>query len=259
MEPEDLSDYYESLDVTDVFFDNSMAMKMLAVNKSWAQLGKPVDKNQWGMTADTVNAYYNPPGNEIVFPAGIMQFPIFDVDLPLYVSYGAFGSVSGHELSHAFDNNGRNYDVDGRFTDWWTEHTVAEFEKRADCFVAEYDNFTVEGSTGTLHVNGRQTLGENLADAGGLAASFAAWQSRRQADREEDLPGLQFFTQEQLFYVVYGNTWCSKWTPAALTRSILTDEHSPSMWRLQGAAMMNSRGFREAFKCPVREPTCELW
>lgn len=149
------------------------------------------------MTAPTVNAYYNPAGNEIVFPAGIMQFPVFGSELPNYINYGAFGAVAGHELSHAFDNNGRHYDVHGNLTDWWTEHTVEGFETRAECFVDEYSNFTVAGPNGTtLHVKGRQTLGENIADAGGLSAAFNVWKKRQQGSPNLDLPGLDFFSQE---------------------------------------------------------------
>lgn len=258
-DPEDLLNYYAGLDISDVYFNNSLNMDKLAVNKSWSQLGKPYDRNTWFMTADTVNAYYNPPGNEIVFPAAIMQFPVFGAGFPGYVNYGAFGSVAGHELSHAFDNNGRHYDADGKYTDWWTNHTVEEFTKRADCFVEEYNNFTVIGTNGTIHVHGAQTLGENIADAGGLTASFNAWNARRQDYPDSDLPGLDYFTQEQLFYIAYGNFWCAKYTKAALTRGVLLDPHSPNMWRLQGAAMMNARGFKEAFNCPSKEPTCELW
>lgn len=143
-------------------------------------------------------------GNEIVFPAGIMQPPLFSDELPAYVSYGAFGSVSGHELSHAFDNSGRHFDENGNYTDWWTNSTVAEFEKRAECFVDEYSKFTVEGNNGEpLHVNGRLTLGENIADAGGVAAAFAAWKERQQAMPDQDLPGLDHFSHAQLFHVFY--------------------------------------------------------
>ncbi len=211
------------------------------------------------MTAPTVNAYYDTSGNEIVFPAGIMQFPFFGGDLPGYVNYGGFGAVAGHEISHAFDPSGRKYSLNGTLADWWTNHTSEEFDKRAQCFVDEYDKFTVAGSAGkTLHVNGLHTLGENVADAGGLSAAWAAWQSRRKSRPDQDLPGLSAFTQEQLFYISYGGIWCTKITPEALIRQVLTDEHSPGMFRITGTAMMNSRGFREAFNCPKKEPSCEL-
>ncbi|KAH8198724.1 hypothetical protein TruAng_007088 [Truncatella angustata] len=204
MRPDALRNYYQGLQITDSFFNNSLSSRLFGVNGTWSALGKPVDHGEWGMTADTINAYYNPVGAEIVFPAGIMQFPVFQVDLPSYVSYGAFASIAGHELSHAFDNSGRHYDEHGRFTDWWTNHTVEEFTKRADCFVNQYSNFTIEGSNGQpLHVNGRLTLGENIADAGGISAAFTAWKERQSASPDENLPGLDHFTQDQLFFVFY--------------------------------------------------------
>ena len=262
-DPAALQEFYSGLVITDAFFNNTLSITRLGVNQSWSALGKPTDRDDWGMTAPTVNAYYNPPGNEIVFPAGIMQFPGFGAELPKYINYGAFGAVAGHELSHAFDNNGRHYDVHGNMSDWWTNSTVAAFEARAECFVGEYGNFTAAaaGPDGAaLHVNGRATLGENIADAGGLSASYSAWLRRRQSYPDLDLPGLSDeFSQEQLFYVSYGNFWCSKYTQSALTRAIYTDEHAPAFARIEGAAMMNSRGFREAFDCPAKEPVCELW
>lgn len=131
---------------------------------------------------------------------------MFQYDLPAYVSYGAFGSVAGHELTHAFDSSGRHYDEHGNYTDWWTEHTVQEFSKRADCFVEQYSDFTVEGRNGEpLHVNGKLTLGENIADSGGLAAAFTAWKQRQGGAPDEDLPGLEFFSHDQLFFIFYAN------------------------------------------------------
>jgi endothelin-converting enzyme len=147
-----------------------------------------------------------------------MQVPVFGVDLPSYISYGAFASVAGHELSHAFDSSGRHFDEHGNYTDWWTEHTVEEFQKRADCFVNQYSNYSVEGPNGDrLHVNGRLTLGENIADAGGVAAGFAAWKERQQSTPDEDLPGLDFFSHDQLFFVFYANC---KFYPHRQLRSI---------------------------------------
>jgi endothelin-converting enzyme len=202
---------------------------------------------------------YNPPGNEIVFPAGIMQFPVFDVNVPEYLSYGAFGSVAGHELSHAFDSTGRHYDENGNYTDWWTPATVAAFEKRAECFVSQYGNFTIDGPDGKpLHVNGRLTLGENIADAGGVAASFAAWKKRAAETPNRDIPGLEFFTQEQLFFISYGTWWCGTSTREAAINRIYNDPHAPKWARILGT-MANSRDFKKSFKCEEREPVCELW
>lgn len=190
-----------------------------------------------------------------------MQFPVFDVDVPQYLSYGAFGSVSGHELSHAFDSTGRHYDQNGNYTDWWTDKTVANFKQRADCFVDQYHNFTIDGRDGKpLHVNGKLTLGENIADAGGLAAAFAAWKKRaaEAPNLNLDLPGLDFFTQEQLFFVSYANWWCGKTRPETAIQRIYTDPHAPKWARILGT-MANSRDFKESFHCEEKKPVCELW
>lgn len=257
--PEALGNYYRDLKITSSFFNNSKSSSAWDVNQTWSQLGKPVNRGEWGMTADTVNAYYNPVGNEIVFPAAIMQFPFFGVDLPSYISYGAFASIAGHELSHAFDSSGRHYDENGNYTDWWTNHTVKEFQKRADCFVEQYSNFTIKDDKGEdIHVNGKLTLGENIADAGGVSAAFAAWNDHRATAPDESLPGLEHFTHEQLFYVFYANAWCGQVRKAQAVNYIYTDPHSPAFARILGT-LGNSRGFRESFNCPVKEPTCELW
>ncbi|KAF2028529.1 peptidase family M13 [Setomelanomma holmii] len=260
MEPSVLSAYYKSVNVSsDAFFQNALSMTRFAVDFEWSALGKPVDRDQWGMTVPTVNAYYNPPGNEIVFPAGIMQFPVFDVGAPAYMSYGAFGSVAGHELSHAFDSTGRHYDQNGNYTDWWSNATVEAFKEKAECFVSQYANYTVPGPDDKpLHVNGRLTLGENIADAGGLSASFQAWKRRAAEKPNKDLPGLEHFTQDQLFFVTYSNWWCGKSRKDTAINRIYTDPHAPKWARILGT-MANSREFRESFKCKSKEPTCQLW
>lgn len=227
------------------------------------------------MSSSTVNAYYSPPGNQIVFPAGIMQAPIFyPPSLPLALSYGAFGAVAGHELSHAFDSSGRHFNQNGAYADsWWDDATIAAFQNKTSCFVHEYANFTVPGLNGEpLHVNGRLTLGENLADAGGLSAAFNAWQRREAEQREssasndklihggepQSLPGLQQYTAEQLFFLAFGNVWCGKTRPALAARLVYSDPHSPTAARILGT-VANSGEFREAFKCKGKEPTCKLW
>ncbi|KAI0596064.1 peptidase family M13 [Biscogniauxia sp. FL1348] len=259
MDPQVLQDYYKDLVITDSYFDNAAAAIAWGANRTWSSLSKPVDRDAWGMYAPEVNAYYNPSGNEIVFPAGIMQFPIFSVDLPSYVSYGSFGAIAGHELSHAFDNSGSHFDENGKYADWWTNSTLEEFEKRTECFVKQYDNFTIDGKDGEpLHVNGGLTLGENIADAGGLSAAFGAWQQNRNATFDTSLPGLDYFTHEQLFYVFFGNLWCGKIRQEALINQVQGDVHSPGKYRVLGT-LANSRGFRDSFNCPVKEPTCELW
>ncbi|EKD14071.1 peptidase family M13 [Drepanopeziza brunnea f. sp. 'multigermtubi' MB_m1] len=260
MDPSALHTYYQTINITPTtFFQNALSMSRFQVAHEWSSLGKPVDRDEWGMTVPTVNAYYNPPGNEIVFPAGIMQFPVFDASIPQYVSYGAFGSVSGHELSHAFDSTGRHYDQNGNYTDWWTNNTVEGFETRAECFIDQYHKYTVPGpDERRLHVNGKLTLGENIADAGGITAAFGAWQKRRAETPNQDLPGLDFFSQEQLFFVSYANWWCGKSRKETAINRIYTDPHAPKWARILGT-MANSRDFKDSFKCMDKKPTCELW
>ena len=259
VDPADLRRHYENLTITTSYFDNGVALNKWAQEKNWDELSKPVDRAKWSMTAPTVNAYYNPPGNEIVFPAGVMQLPAFSASLPEYVSYGAFGSVAGHELTHGFDNNGAHYDEKGVYADWWDNTTLANFEKKTKCFVDQYAKYTIPGLNGEkLHINGRLTLGENIADAGGLSASFAAWQRRDKAKPDMLLPGFESFTKEQLFFLSYSNWWCGKVRPAQAVNYLYTDTHSPADKRIDGT-LANSRQFREAFNCKVKEPICEIW
>ncbi|KAL4931202.1 M13 family metallopeptidase [Aspergillus undulatus] len=234
MDPADVEKYYQDLPISnDSFFENAVAVARFVNHNNWLKLGKPTDRNEWEMTVPTVNAYYNPPGNEIVFPAGIMQPPVFHgPDAPLYLSYGAFGAVSGHELSHAFDSTGRHYDETGNYTDWWDEKTVKDFEKRVQCFVDQYSEFTVHGKDSELHVNGRLTLGENIADAGGLTAAYHSWVKRDEAKSDLHLPGLSEFSKAQLFFISYANWWCSKSTPEAAEEAIYNDPHAPKPARI---------------------------
>ncbi len=180
LDPQELQDDAAGVNVSSSFFDTFLSSLKAGSSVEWAALAKPRNRAAWGMPVFEVNAYYDPSGNEIVFPAGIMQFPFFDADLPSYVNYGGFGAVAGHETSHAFDTSGSLYDADGMLRNWWDNDTRAEFDKRATCFVNEFNNFTTPGPNGTtLHINGQQTLNENIADTGGLSAAWAAWQQRR--------------------------------------------------------------------------------
>ncbi|KAJ5185294.1 Peptidase M13 neprilysin [Penicillium cf. griseofulvum] len=261
LDPEDVKKFYQDLELSkDTFFENEVAVAKFQLRNEWFKLGKPTNRDEWGMSAPTVNAYYNPPGNEIVFPAGIMQPPAFyGPSAPLYLAYGAFGAVSGHELSHAFDSTGRHYDESGNYTNWWDDKTVEAFEERAQCFVDQYSKFTVTGPEGKiLHVNGRLTLGENIADAGGLTASYHAWKKHDEAKPDPHLPGLDAFTKEQLFFISYANWWCGKTTKEAAEQAIYNDPHAPKSARII-ETMANSREFKNAFSCPDKKPVCKLW
>ncbi|KAI4089474.1 MAG: hypothetical protein LQ344_005388 [Seirophora lacunosa] len=236
LDPQAIQEYYDDVHITNTtYFGNVLAIAKFKSRHEWAKLGKPTDRDEWLMTAVTVNkAYYNPPGNEIVFPAGIMQPPIFyDPSLPPYISYGPFGSISGHELTHAFDSNGRHYDQIGNYTDWWNNETVQAFKEKAECFVDQYSNFSIVDLQGKdLHVNGRLTLGENMADAGGLSAAFHAWKQIEEKHRGQLLPGLQDFTKEQLFFITYPSLFCGKTRQERAVNLIYKDPHSPSWARI---------------------------
>lgn len=188
-----------------------------------------------------------------------MQLPVFSDKLPEYVSYGAFGAVAGHELTHGFDNNGAHYDENGKYADWWDNTTVTNFNKKAKCFIDQFSKYTIPGLDGKpLPVNGKLTQGENIADSGGISASYAAWERRDKVKPNEQLQGLEEFTKEQMFFVSYGSWWCGKTREAALVNQVLTDPHSPNDVRILGT-LANTRPFKEAFNCKVKEPTCELW
>ena len=230
-----LEKYYEAVNISSTaFFENGISIAKFETSRQWSALGKPTNRDEWGMTAPTVNAYYNPAGNEIVFPAGIMQAPVFYApSLPQYLSYGAFGSVSGHELSHAFDSSGRHYDETGNFTEWWNNKTIQAFKKKAQCFIDQYHEFTVPGpGDEPLHVNGRLTLGENIADAGGLSAAFAAWREVEKQNPGQLLPGLHQFSKEQVFFISYSNWWCGKTRKEAAVDRIYRDPHAPTWARI---------------------------
>ena len=235
LDPSALKKYYQTLKINNnTFFDNAVHANLFATKEQWSKLGKPTRHDEWGMTVPTVNAYYNPAGNEIVFPAGIMQSPVFyDPSVPQYLSYGAFGAVSGHELSHAFDNSGSQYDESGKFVDWWSNETRKAFEKKTQCFVKQYSRYSITGPDGKeIHVNGQLTLGENVADAGGIHAAFNAWKKRDAENPGKLLPGLEHFSKEQLFFLNYANWWCGKSTKEAAVQRIYTDPHAPKWARI---------------------------
>lgn len=262
LDPVAVRDFYANVSVAkDNYFGNGLTFTEFSTNSSWNDLLKPTDKQRWFMTAPTVNAYYNPTTNEIAFPAGIMKNPFFNREVPEYISYGSFGVVSGHELTHGFDDSGSQYDENGAYNQWWDNTTRSNFENRTQCFVDQYSKFTVPGLTDdeTLNVNGRLTLGENIADAGGVSSAYAAWTKRNAETPNQLLPDLpEEFTQERLFFVSFATTWCWNVRREARVQRIYTDPHSPNNYRTIGS-LANSRPFKEAFNCPVKEPTCDLW
>ena len=194
-----------------------------------AKAGKPVDKDEWMMTPQTVNAYYNPTTNEICFPAGILQYPFFDMNADDAFNYGAIGVVIGHEMTHGFDDQGRQYDKDGNLKDWWTEEDAKKFEERAQVMV---DFFSAIEVAPGVHANGTITLGENIADHGGLQVSFQAF---KKATAANPLPVKDGFTPEQRFFLAYAGVWAGNIRPEEILNRTKSDVHSLGKWRVDGA------------------------
>lgn len=260
-DPTAIAEFYAAVNVSDSYFANGVAFNTFELNRTWGGLVLPRDKYYWVMTGPEVNANYVPSANDLTFPAGIMQSPFFNVELPDWANYGAFGSVAGHEVTHAFDNLGGQYDETGAYVEWWDNATLASFNEKAQCFVDEFANYTITGPDGSqLHVDGELTLSENIADSGGLSAAYTAWQTRKQTSGTTDqlLPGLEDYTTEQLFYMAFGNIWCGAFSPVYLADALTSDVHAPNKVRISGT-VANQVGFREAFNCPSKVPTCELW
>ena len=219
-----------TVDMKKSYYDNIVECKKFwneyEVNK---KAGKPVDKDEWHMTPQTVNAYYNPTTNEICFPAGILQPPFFDANADDAFNYGAIGVVIGHEMTHGFDDSGRHYDKDGNMNDWWTTADGDNFTKRADDYAAYFSNIKVLPD---LNANGKFTLGENLADHGGLMVSFNALKHAMQQQPCGDKDG---FTPEQRFFLAYSGVWAGNITEAEIRNRTKSDPHSLGRWRVNGA------------------------
>ena len=204
------------------------------------KMNKPVDPNDWGMTPQTVNAYYSPTRNEILFPAGILQPPFFYADADDAVNYGAIGMVIAHEMTHGFDDQGRKYDKDGNLYDWWTEEDAKRFKERTDVLVKQFDSFIV---LDTVHTNGKLTLGENIADLGGLNISYNAFESSLIV---QELPDIDGFTPEQRFYLANAQLWAQNIRDKEILRRTKEDVHSLGKFRVNGP-LRNISSFHAAF------------
>uniref|UniRef100_A0A4W4HPB7 endothelin-converting enzyme 1 n=1 Tax=Electrophorus electricus TaxID=8005 RepID=A0A4W4HPB7_ELEEL len=260
LDPKELDDVYDGYEVSeDNFFQNMLNFYNFSARVMADQLRKPPNKDQWSMTPPTVNAYYMPTKNGIVFPAGILQAPFYARDHPKALNFGGIGVVMGHELTHAFDDQGREYDKDGNLRPWWQNSSVDAFKNRTECMVDQYTQYTINGE----HINGKQTLGENIADNGGLKAAYHAYRSWVKTNGEEKrLPALNL-TNDQLFFVGFAQVWCSVRTPESAHEGLMTDPHSPPKYRVIGT-LSNSPDFAEHFQCPLGSPMnsghrCEVW
>lgn len=198
-----------------------------------SMMGKKVDKKEWLMTPNTVNAYYNPVFNEIVFPAAILQFPFFDFNADDAINYGGIGAVIGHEMTHGFDDQGCQYDADGSLRNWWTEEDAKQFAEKTNVVIKQFDNYTV--LNGTVNVNGSLTIGENIADLGGVTIAYEAFKKTKQGQSNDLIDG---FTPDQRFFLSWAQIWRSKATDEMAKQLIETDPHSPGEWRCNGPLSM---------------------
>jgi len=235
---------YSALTITrDGLFENIGRITKFTRDIELAKIGKPVDKTEWLMTPQTVNAYYHPIQNEIVFPAAILQPPFFDLEADIAANYGGIGAVIGHEIGHGFDDQGSKFDGDGNMIDWWTESDRTEFEKRANMLIKQFDALFPE-ETPDIHVNGALTVGENIGDLGGLAIGFKAY---KLALKGAPAPVIDGLTGEQRFFLSWAQAWRGKVRAEELRRRIATDPHSPYEFRCN-AIVANISDFYEAFE-----------
>ena len=239
--PDTWKDYSEiNVNPGDSYWTNVKKAYKWHAEDNLAKYGKPVDKEEWLMTPQTVNAYYNPTTNEICFPAGILQAPYFDVNADDACNYGAIGVVIGHEMTHGFDDQGRQFDQNGNMVDWWTAKDAESFKALTDVLVAQFDS--VEVAEG-VHANGKYTLGENIADQGGLRVAYTAFKKTEQGQGDKQIDG---FTPDQRFYLSYANVWAGNITEQEILLRTKTDVHSLGKWRVN-ATLRNIDTFFKAF------------
>ncbi|XP_022251669.1 membrane metallo-endopeptidase-like 1 [Limulus polyphemus] len=259
-----VADIYENLTLTsNDYFQNVQNLRVWSTDYAFGQLRKPNKKGDWKKhaRAAVVNAYYNSLENSIEFPAGILQGAFYEKDRPNYLNYGAIGFVIGHEITHGFDDRGRQFDKDGNNVNWWEPETDFKFRSKAKCIIEQYGNYTVPENG--LQINGINTQGENIADNGGLKEAYRAYRSWvKDHGPERYLPGLKY-TPEQLFWISAANVWCGKYRPEVLKLRILSGSHSPSQFRVIGT-FSNLPEFSESFNCPVDSPMnpqkrCSVW
>jgi putative endopeptidase len=240
------------------WFVNVSEAERFAFDRDLAKIGKPLDRTEWGYTVPTVNAGYNPQLNDITFPAGILQPPFFDRASDDALNYGGIGGFIGHEITHGFDDQGRQFDKNGNLKDWWTERSAKQFEKRAGCVERQFSSYKVDD----LNVNGKLTLGENIADLGGLKIAWAAFKKTKEGQSSTPIDG---FTPDQRFFFGWGRVWCEAYTPEFARLLVNTNEHSPPNYRVNGP-LSNLKEFKSTFHCPDDAPMarkaldlCEVW
>jgi endothelin-converting enzyme/putative endopeptidase len=258
--PDKWRDYSKLEIVRGDAFGNAMRAAEFESRRQLAKIGKPVDRNEWLTSTPTVNAFYNPSMNDINFPAGVLQPAFFDSKQPDSVNYGHIGLFMGHEITHGFDDQGRQFDGHGNLKDWWTKEDADKFTDKSQCLVDEYAKFVV----GDTHLNGKLTLGENTADNGGLQLAYAAFIARAaQEGIDQKSKSADGYTPAQQFFIGFAQNWCSDWRPELERLIATTDPHSPDRFRTNGV-LVNMRQFSDAFSCKIGQAmapaqACRVW
>jgi len=249
---------YSAVEVRpDDFYGNMERATAFESRRQLAKIGKPVDRTEWGMTPPTVNAYYNPQMNDVNFPAGVLQPPLYDPKLDDAPNYGNTGSTIGHELTHGFDDEGRQFDAQGNLKDWWTKEDAKKFEERVQCVRDQYAQYTVVDE---IKINSKLTSGEDVADLGGTLLAYLAWRKETQSERLRPLDG---FTPDQRFFIGFAQWACENDRPENLRVSAITNPHSPGRYRINGI-VSNLTEFQAAFSCKTGQPMvqakmCKVW
>jgi putative endopeptidase len=245
--PDKWRDYSQLESRPGPFVSNLIRANEFETARVLKKIGRPTDKTEWGMTAPTVNAYYNPTTNEITFPAGIMQPPFFNPKADDAVNYGGMGGAIGHEITHGFDDEGRQFDSEGNLSGWWTRTDTEEFTRRADVVRKQFDGYVAIDS---MHVNGKLTLGENIADLGGLLISHGAY---RRSLKGKKPPLIDGMTGDQRFFLAWAQIWRAKARPEFVRLMVNTDPHAPPEFRTNGP-LSNIPAFAQAFGCKQGDP-----
>uniref|UniRef100_A0A2I3GVM4 Membrane metalloendopeptidase like 1 n=1 Tax=Nomascus leucogenys TaxID=61853 RepID=A0A2I3GVM4_NOMLE len=258
-----LDDEYSNLNFSeDLYFENSLQNLKVGAQRSLRKLREKVDPNLWIIGAAVVNAFYSPNRNQIVFPAGILQPPFFSKEQPQALNFGGIGMVIGHEITHGFDDNGRNFDKNGNMMDWWSNFSTQHFREQSECMIYQYGNYSWDLAD-EQNVNGFNTLGENIADNGGVRQAYKAYLKwMAEGGKDQQLPGLDL-THKQLFFVNYAQVWCGSYRPEFAIQSIKTDVHSPLKYRVLGS-LQNLAAFADTFHCARGTPMhpkerCRVW
>jgi endothelin-converting enzyme/putative endopeptidase len=257
--PDKWRDYSSVTIKSNDFYGNVTRAMEFESHRDFNKVGKPVDRTEWGMSPPTVNAYYNPQMNDINFPAGVLQPPLYDAKLDDAPNYGNTGSTIGHELTHGFDDEGRQFDAQGNLKDWWTKEDADQFVKRADCVVDQYAKYVVVDD---IHINSKLTEGEDVADFGGTILAYIAWKGATKDKKLDDRDGL---TPDQRFFVGLAQWACENERPENLRVQAKTDPHSPGKYRINGV-VVNMPEFGRAFSCKQGQPmvkpsdqVCHVW